>query len=123
MISSEKYQIHYSAKQESCSAYASQLVGIFLLWNLTIHPAVFDEPAAEVPVIVHASRSLQLGVHVSLSADSVPHLLPSPNQPRVPPRDDSPVFESPFDNACGSQVSGVFNDSERLPRVLSAVHY
>lgn len=89
----------------------------------TIHPAVFGESAADVPVLVHASRSVQLGVHVSLGADAVPHLLPSPNQPRVPPRDDSPVFESPFDNACGSQVSGVFNDSERLPRVLSAVHY
>ena len=68
----------------------------------TIHPAVFGEPAAEVPVLVHASRSVQLGVHVGLGADSVPNLLPSSNQPRVPPRDDSPVSESPYDNACGS---------------------
>ena len=68
----------------------------------TIHPAVFSEPVAEVPVLVHASRSVQLGVHVSLGADSVPHLLPSSNQPRVPPRDDSPVSESHYDNACGS---------------------
>lgn len=68
----------------------------------TIHPALFGEPVEEVPVLVHASRSVQLGIHVSLGAYAVPQLLPSPNQPRVPPRDDSPVSESPYDNACGS---------------------
>lgn len=88
-----------------------------------IHPAVFREPAAEVPVPVHARRSVQLALHVSPGADPVPDILPSANQPRMPPRDDSPVSESPYDNACESEVSRIFNDSGRLPRVLSAMHY
>jgi hypothetical protein len=67
-----------------------------------IHPAVFRELAAKVPVPVHAIRSVQLALHVSPGADSVPHLLPSANKPRVPPRDDTPVSESPYDSACGS---------------------
>lgn len=67
-----------------------------------IHPAVFSKLAAKVPVPVHVSRSVQLALHVSPGADPVPHFLPSANKPRVPPRDDTPVSESPYDSACGS---------------------